>query len=498
MSEPATTSSGATSSTRRWLGYVLGVARALAAIICVVALFALIDVALHGKDATFWSKQNLQTISVQNAFVAICSLGMLLIMISGGIDLSAGVALALCACVVAWGMREDVGFLIAHGQNVPGAVRNLRTAEERLRTTQRKNDVTKVDTARAEFDHCRNRLEELLKIKRDQLDAGRDSLERRRQAATDRLASLQSKAGSNTTDKQEGTLFKSEITEAQSLFDDTNFHLKSLQNDLAEVDSAVEKLHDPVTTIEADPTWLHALPNADSSSWLALFMGLGCGMLCGLLNGLLIVVLRVVPFIATLGTMTIYLGLAKLVADETAVRPIPTTQVPEWLGELAAVRPDPSWLLVSKGVWLAFILAAIMACILRYTVFGRHVFAVGSNEATARLCGINVPFVKIAVYTIAGLLVGIASICFFVRLNSGNPTSGTGLELKFIAAVVIGGGSLSGGRGTVLGTLVGTAIMGVIASGCTLLDLRNPVQDIILGAIIIAAVTIDQLRHRNN
>src|SRR5262249_52795099 len=187
----------------------------------------------------------------------------------------------------------------------------------------------------------------------------------------------------------------------------------------------------------------------------------------------------------------------KLVADETAVRPNLVVQVPVWLGELAAVQPEPSWLLVSKGVWLALILAAIMSCILRYTVFGRHVFAVGSNEATARLCGINVSAVKIAVYTIAGLLVGIASVCFFVRLNSGNQTSGTGLELKFIAAVVIGGGSLSGGRGTVLGTLAGTAIMGVIASGCTLLDLRNPVQDIILGAIIIAAVTIDQLRHRS-
>jgi ribose transport system permease protein len=150
--------------------------------------------------------------------------------------------------------------------------------------------------------------------------------------------------------------------------------------------------------------------------------------------------------------------------------------------------------LVSKGVWLALFLAVIVACVLRYTVFGRQVFAIGSNEATARLCGLNVPLVKISVYTIAGLLIGIASICFFVRLNSGNPTSGTGLELKFIAAVVIGGGSLNGGRGTVLGTLAGTAIMGVIASGCTLLDIGNPVQDIILGAIIIAAVTVDQLR----
>ncbi|HZZ28326.1 MAG TPA: ABC transporter permease [Pirellulales bacterium] len=442
----------AAASRRRWYHGLLALVRALAAVACVIALFALVDVALHGKDATFWTKQNLQTISVQNAFVAICSLGMLLIMIAGGIDLSAGVALALCATVVAWGMREDVGFLIAHGENVAWAARNLKTADDALKTAQRKNDAAQVAAAQAQLDHRRSQVAELLQIKVDQLQ--------------------QQLSGADESQRAE------------------------LDKQLAEAKAALASINDANAPVEADPAWLNVLPNAAGSSWLALLMGLGCGMLCGLLNGILVVVLRVVPFIATLGTMTIYLGLAKLVADETAVRPS-TAQVPQWLGELSAVRPDPAWLQVSKGVWLALILAAIMACILRYTVFGRYVFALGSNESTARLCGINVPLVKIAVYTIAGLLVGIASICFFVRLNSGNPTSGTGLELKFIAAVVIGGGSLNGGRGSVLGTLAGTAIMGVIASGCTLLDLRNPVQDIILGVIIVAAVTIDQLRHRS-
>ncbi len=439
-------------ATRRWFGFILALARALAAVICVIALFALVDVAMHGHDATFWSKQNLQTISVQNAFVAICSLGMLLIMIAGGIDLSAGTALALCACVVAWGLREDVGFWVVHGQNVSGAARRLKTLDDALHAAQHKHDAEQVEQCRAELQHRKQRLIALLQIK---------------------LARLQSLIQSaDKTQRPE------------------------LQENYEVAQRSAAAITDPNATIDADPDWLRVLPNSPATVWLALLMGIGSGMLCGLLNGLLIVVLRVVPFIATLGTMTIYLGLAKLVADETAVRP-GAAQVPAWLGELAAVRPDPAWLLVSKGVWLALILAAIMACILRYTVFGRHVFAVGSNEATARLCGINVPMVKIAIYTIAGLLVGIASVCFFVRLNSGNPTSGTGLELKFIAAVVIGGGSLSGGRGTVLGTLAGTAIMGVIASGCTLLDLRNPIQDIILGAIIITAVTIDQLRHRS-
>jgi ribose/xylose/arabinose/galactoside ABC-type transport system permease subunit len=446
-------SSSSHSATRRWLGPVLSLARALAAVVCVVALFALVDVAMHGQDATFWSKQNLQTISVQNAYVAICALGMLLIMIAGGIDLSAGTALALCACVVAWGLREDVGFIMVHGENVSWAARKLKAENDSLHDAQSTSNNAQFEKLQAKLNQRRKRLVELLQIKSEDLQSQMQSAD-----------------------------------EAQR---------SDLQINSAVVQRALTTVANPDATIGADPDWLRVLPNSPATIWLALLMGVGCGMLCGLLNGLLIVVLRVVPFIATLGTMTIFLGLAKLVADETAIRPSITTQIPAWLGELSAVRPDPAWLVLSKGVWLALILATIMACILRYTVFGRHVFAVGSNEATARLCGINVPLVKIAVYTIAGLLVGIASVCFFVRLNSGDPTSGTGLELKFIAAVVIGGGSLSGGRGTVLGTLAGTVIMGVIASGCTHLDLRNPIQDIILGTIIVAAVTIDQLRHRS-
>ena len=133
---------------------------------------------------------------------------------------------------------------------------------------------------------------------------------------------------------------------------------------------------------------------------------------------------------------------------------------------------------------------------MRYTVFGRHVFALGSNEQTALLCGLNVPALKIAVYTLGGLFMGLAGVYQFAKLKVGNPTSGLGLELKIIAAVVIGGASLSGGRGTVLGTLTGALLMQTIASGCTQLGLSNPVQDIILGVIIVAAVTVDQIRQR--
>lgn len=219
------------------------------------------------------------------------------------------------------------------------------------------------------------------------------------------------------------------------------------------------------------------------------------GCIVGAVNGMLISALKVAPFIVTLGTMTACLGIAKLVADETTVRP-PLSAVPGWMDGLAMPAPNPPWLLVAPGVWLMLLLAFVVSLILRYTVFGRHVFALGSNEQTARLCGLNVPALKVAVYTLGGLFVGLAGIYQFAKLKVGNPTSGVGLELKVIAAVVIGGASLSGGRGTILGTLTGALLMQTIASGCTQLGLSNPVQDIILGVIIVAAVTVDQLRQR--
>ncbi|MCH7989133.1 MAG: ABC transporter permease, partial [Planctomycetes bacterium] len=266
------------------------------------------------------------------------------------------------------------------------------------------------------------------------------------------------------------------------------------------------------------------------SPWLAIAAAVGTGCLTGFLNGVLISALRVVPFIVTLGTMTLFLGVAKIIAKETTVRPDRTTQIPDWLGSFLSLREkalvpgdwivpwseqaqQPDWsesaswfqktlvwfaesIRAPVGVWLMLMLAVVLALALRYTIFGRYVFALGSNESTARLCGINVAWNKIAVYTLSGFFIGIAGLYQFSRLSVGNPTSGVGMELRIIAAVVIGGGSLSGGRGSVIGTLTGAAIMAVIASGCTQLGLSNPVQDIILGVIIIVAVTLDQLRQR--
>jgi ribose transport system permease protein len=264
----------------------------------------------------------------------------------------------------------------------------------------------------------------------------------------------------------------------------------------------------------------------DWNPWLSIGLTLLTGAALGALNGTLVSLLRVVPFIVTLGTMTAYLGAGKIVADQVdkgqTVRPavyepgdkrFEQNQVPVWLQQFTSVRekslwphkaaippaifPVVDWFRLPTGIWLVLLFAAIVAVLLQRTVFGRYVFALGSNEATARLCGINVPLVRIAVYTLAGLFVGLAGIYQFSRLSSGNPTSGSGLELQIIAAVVIGGGSLNGGRGSVIGTLAGAGLIAVIKSGCTQLGISNPMQDVILGVIIVAAVTIDQLRqHR--
>jgi ribose transport system permease protein len=255
------------------------------------------------------------------------------------------------------------------------------------------------------------------------------------------------------------------------------------------------------TALALSATVLAWYLRAGHGALVSVLAGVGAGSLAGLINGLLVSRLRVVPFIITLGTMTAYLGAAKLVADEITVRPA-LDQVPQWLSQsgLVTPRPKPAWLIepflpnFPLGIWAALALAAGLAAVLRYSVFGRHLFAVGSNEATARLCGVNVPLVKVAVYVLGGTFVGVAGMYQFARLGEGNPTSGTGMELRIIAAVVIGGGSLSGGRGSVVGTLAGAAMMATIASGCNQLGLSNPLQDIIVGVIIVAAVTLDQLR----
>ncbi len=233
--------------------------------------------------------------------------------------------------------------------------------------------------------------------------------------------------------------------------------------------------------------------HADYSGWAAVAACLGVGTAAGFFNGWLVSTLRLVPFIVTLGSMTIYLGLAKLIAGETTISPA-SAKIPNWLTMLVANPPRPAWLIVAPAVWLVLVLAVVLSVLLRHTRLGRHAIAIGSNERAAWLSGIRIPRAKIAIYSLAGFLIGVAGMLQFTRLSSGNPTSGTGMELKMIASVVVGGGSLQGGRGSLAGTLIGALIIASISSGCTQLELKNPIQDMLIGAIIIGAVLLDRTR----
>jgi len=224
----------------------------------------------------------------------------------------------------------------------------------------------------------------------------------------------------------------------------------------------------------------------------AVLYGVAVGGLVGVVNGLVITKLKVIPFIATLGMLGIARGVAKWVADQQ------TVNVPEtWVNELAVTFPHPDWLLVAPGVWLTVLLAIVARLVLRRTVFGRRVFAIGSNEAAARACGIPVDRMKVWIYGLAGLLFGLSGVMQMSRLRQGDPTVAIGTELDVIAAVVIGGGSLNGGVGTILGSMIGAGIMAVLRNGSQQMGWPNYIQEIIIGAIIVIAVAIDRVRTKS-
>jgi len=221
----------------------------------------------------------------------------------------------------------------------------------------------------------------------------------------------------------------------------------------------------------------------------AVLAGVVVGGVIGLINGLAITRLRVVPFIATLGMLGIARGTAKWLGDQQTVN-VPAT----WVNELVVTIPSQSWMLVAPGVWITILLAVAMAVLLRNTVFGRRVFALGSNESAARACGIPTDRLKVWIYGLAGLYFGLAGVMQMSRLRQGDPTVAIGTELDIIAAVVIGGGSLNGGEGSILGSMIGALVMSFLRSGCQQMGWPNYIQEIIIGAIIVVAVAIDRLR----
>jgi ribose transport system permease protein len=151
-------------------------------------------------------------------------------------------------------------------------------------------------------------------------------------------------------------------------------------------------------------------------------------------------------------------------------------------------------MIFAPGVWIAIVLAILMAIILRRTIFGRYVFALGSNEAAARACGIRTDRLKVWIYSVGGLFFGLAGLVQMSRLRQGDPTVAVGVELDVIASVVIGGGSLNGGEGSILGSMIGALIMAFLRNGCQLMGWPNYIQEIIIGVIIVVAVAIDRVR----
>ena len=213
-----------------------------------------------------------------------------------------------------------------------------------------------------------------------------------------------------------------------------------------------------------------------------LVIGLCCGLVAGLINGLLIAYTRIPPFIATLGMMVTARGVAKW-----------------WSKGQPISFPTESYAAIGEGmtpVVIFIVLAILFYLIMKYTVYGKHTYAIGSNEDAARMSGINVAHHKVLVYTIAGLLAALAAIV----LSSKNLTAQAGMgvmyELDAIAMAVIGGVSLTGGRGSIIGTVIGAVIFGVIISGFTFLRLDAYYQEMVKGAIIVGAVVLDQWRQR--
>ena len=226
----------------------------------------------------------------------------------------------------------------------------------------------------------------------------------------------------------------------------------------------------------------------------AIALAICAGGVIGLFNGAIIAGLRMMPFIVTLGTMGMVRGAAKWLSGKQTVNNPEDAPVNQLMARMEPMNFFP----LPPGVWITLALAVLMAFVLRSTIFGRHIFAIGSNEATARLCGVRVRSTKLLLYSIAGLCFGLAGVMQLSRLTQGDPTVAVGLELDIIAAVVIGGASLSGGTGSILGSIIGALIMSILRNGTNQMGWETYTQEIIIGAVIVLAVALDKWRHGRN
>jgi ribose transport system permease protein len=212
------------------------------------------------------------------------------------------------------------------------------------------------------------------------------------------------------------------------------------------------------------------------------------GAVCGFLNGSAVAMLRIPPFIVTLGAMGIYRGIVLLLTDGKAVVGVPTSFGRLAEGNLLGILPIPLLMVLLVAIGTHFLLVN--------TQPGRYCYAIGSNLEAARYAGVRVSRYQVLFYTVLGALSGLAGSIESARLVTGQPTAGEGYELRVIAAVVIGGGSLSGGQGTVIGTIIGALIMGVLANGANLLGISSFAQQVVIGAVIVLAVTFDEFQRR--
>jgi ribose transport system permease protein len=229
--------------------------------------------------------------------------------------------------------------------------------------------------------------------------------------------------------------------------------------------------------------------------WTGVLAAIATGATSGILSGTLVAKLKLPPFIATLGMMLVNKGLALVVAGDKPIyfndtEGFSTISQGSVIGYILPSVPVPN------SVVILFVLAIAASLLLNRTALGRYTFALGSNEEAVRLSGVNVDRWKIAIYMLAGAICGIAGLLIASRLNSAQPALGQGYELEAIAAVVIGGTSLSGGTGTILGTIIGALLVSVLTNGLRILSVAQEWQIVVTGIIIILAVYVDILRRR--